>query len=641
MNQTEQSTYGLFIAGIMVALFVLTFGLYWQTHRFEFINLDDPGYVYENATFEKGITQTALYECLTKNAVGNWHPLTMMSYAADVWVAQKLGWWKIGQRQDQTNRVAGIFHIHNAFLHACNAVLLFLFLLVLSRWYNKTDNQGQHLCEFSCLFCAALAAAFWAWHPLRAESVAWISSRKDVICMFWYLLGHLIYFKAVLSSKVKHSSLSSYRSKQMGSIVAVAAYFFAFMGKPTAVVYPVTLLLMDYMVTHLEGVWRRVFFYAGLFGLTFVFCVIVLVYQEVAIGNVPAPLFTRTLNMVVAIGAYVRTTLCPVGLSVFYVYGESLPFEHFCVGIFVCFIFIWTLFPWFKQVQSNIQYCIEKQIITSTPQMKKNGRHPLLVFGVLWFLIALIPVIGIVQVGAACRADRYTYLSGIGLSIVVFMFMFECVRHLKHPWQMFSCVGVALLGASLLFYVGDQQIRVWQDDFHLYNHALEWNPENDMAHGNLGVRLMEEDRHDEAFPHICMYGVFKKDYLLVQRVLGSFLRIPKGSRRHVSNEEMLDIVIKDDVPMAMEKHWAYSMIAGMRGCFALAESEIRKALAINSENGYVWHTLATILMATEGQEDAALETYKKSLTLLPKKTYLYPQISIAIHRLEQKTKNAE
>lgn len=627
--------------GIILILLICTLGLYFKTYGFEFVNFDDSVYVYENSIFENRINNATIMECFTKIIAGNWHPLTMFSYGIDVWLAQQLGWWKIGLLQDQISAVAGIFHLHNALLHAFNSVLLFIFLFLLIRGPQQRLNFPS--CKPSTLIIvSAAAAAFWAWHPLRVESVAWVSSRKDVVCIFWFLLGHIIYLNEVLYRASSGKIYVRDRRYWVGIVLTCITYILSFMGKPTAVVYPFTLLLMELMFIGIQGIiYRRWCFYIGLLMITSVFCGIVLICQEAAIGNVPAPLFMRLLNAMVSIGAYIGTTIFPFYLSVFYVYGESFSFIQLIFGAWVCGILTWVVYPFIKQIKMDIQQGLRSVPAGIEKEYLTDRKIVLGALGTSWFLITLIPVIGIIQVGDACRADRYTYLSGIGLSIGMCMVLLAIMKRITFVWLYYVLGLMTCVGVCIFFAFTYHQIDVWRDDFHLYHHALVLNPENGIAHGNLGVRLIEEKRFNEALPHICMYGVFYKNNTLIKNLLSALVNIEKGQCKIIKSEEIFNINIADNDPRAMEKHWAYSLIAVMRGCYALAESEIKKALSINAQNGYMYHTLAIILIATEGRESEALSAYKTSLELLPSGTYLGPQIRRSIRALEEKVTRTE
>ena len=211
-----------------VCLFLLTLALYWPVHRFAFINYDDPTYVTKNKHVKAAWQWTGVEWAFTTRAASNWHPLTWLSHMTDVQL------WGLDP---------GGHHLTNAFLHAVNAVLVFL---VCRRMTN---------CQWPSFFVAAL----FAWHPLRVESVAWISERKDVLSMFFFLLtlyGYALYVESRSRSLAAPAGEGRASLRRCGWIYAGTLVLFGLglMSKPKLVTVPFVLLLLDFWPLQRAGI---------------------------------------------------------------------------------------------------------------------------------------------------------------------------------------------------------------------------------------------------------------------------------------------------------------------------------------------------------------------------------------------------
>jgi len=204
---------------ICLILALGTLGLYWQVHGFAFLNFDDPDYVTENPVVKQGLSFSGILWAFTHFFASNWHPLTWISHMLDV---QIFG----------LNPAAP--HVINVFLHAANAILLFLLL------YRMTNAQWR----------SAIVAGLFAWHPLHVESVAWISERKDVLSTLFGLLslhGYTSHVLRILRERLA-SGLPEPKGIKFTREYFLALIFFALslMAKPMLVTLPLLMLLLDY-----------------------------------------------------------------------------------------------------------------------------------------------------------------------------------------------------------------------------------------------------------------------------------------------------------------------------------------------------------------------------------------------------------
>ena len=351
-----------------VAMFAGTLALYWPAHEFQLINFDDPVYVEPPSRVAEGFTAGSIRWALT-SFYFNWHPLTWMSLMADY---QLFG------------GSPGAMHLHHALLHAINGALLFLLLL---RW---TDRR----------WVSFAIAAIFAVHPLRLEPVIWISARKDVLnALFWLLALH------TYTSYVRTPSTASRR------IPAIATHIFFMLGlaaKGMIVTFPVMLMLLDVwpLKRYSAGAnparfWRLTREKIPLFALAVVGVLVTVVGQRSAdtiSATSDVPLAWRIANALHAYVIYLGNTVWPANLSAVYphpaVFGDPVPEELTlgAAGILAAITFgAWT----FRRSQ------------------------PAILIGWLWFILTLLPVIGLIQIGSQSRADRYTYIPSIGLLLAI------------------------------------------------------------------------------------------------------------------------------------------------------------------------------------------------------------------------------
>lgn len=593
-------------------IFLLALAPYLKSAKFDFVNYDDQIYVYENASITNGLSLASAKWAFGKTVTttANWHPLTFISLMTDVSL--------FGVR-------AGPMHLHNAILHACNSVLLFLFLFEILLCVRKRDEvtdaasgpvsgwtlSGAYRVEWAA---AALGAIFWAVHPLRAESVAWIASRKDVLCVFWYLLGMLVHLRGLTrQSSDNHSDSSDARA-------CVVAFFFllAFMSKPTAMVFPVTAMILEYTLTSRVS-WRR----NQLMVYLMVVFVLVTLYAQgsggaIMRGGIPS---MQLLNAVAAIGQYVTTTIVPTGLSFFYPYETSVPLRRLVPGIlFLCVVadlVLRWLWPRWKTYRA-----------TSNDAMSEENRPPippavLYAAGGLWFLVALAPVVGLVQVGMASCADRYTYLSSIGLALIVATAAKDFARHANAIGRWMLTVAAALW-IGCLFFLAVRQVGYWKDTVTLLTHAIQVTRGNHVAHCNLAAYYFEKKDFEKAVLHIRQSAILGMTDIYMPRMEAAMTKL-------AGYDDMLEVLnqeVRDDDPHAAIKYHALGMIASYRKLDASAEAFLRKSVALGGAGYHPWELLG-YLCERQGRYEEAEEAYEMAIKLNPERKALRDRIKDA------------
>ena len=436
----------LFLAAISLVVF-------GQTIRYDFVNFDDDLYVYNAPAIQAGLTAQGIALAFTSQHARNWHPLATLSHMLD---CQLYG------------LKPGGHHATNVILHIITVLLLFRVLREMT----------------GAVWKSAIVAALFAVHPLHVESVAWVSERKDVLSAMFFLL--------MLGAYVRYA-----RGPSMTRYLLVAVLFAAgLMSKPMLVSVPAILLLLDYWPLRRfeqpssttgktkvvdsgnQPCTRQWLFLEKipLFVLAGGSCVATFVLQKRATGAIPPlPFLWRVENAFVSYMIYVWKTLWPTHLAVFY------PHPNNTLPIWVVILAMMLLLA-----------------ITVSAIVFRNKR-PYVFTGWSWYLVMLMPVIGLIQVGEQGHADRYTYLPHIGLFLLAVWFAADvaAVRESRSRFATATAAVIILALASAAFI----QASYWRNSETLWTHALDVTSDNDVAHNNLGYLRVDQGELDKAIAH--------------------------------------------------------------------------------------------------------------------------------------------
>jgi tetratricopeptide (TPR) repeat protein len=434
------------------------------------ILLDDPLYVFENPHVVGGFTAANARWFLTEPHSGNWHPLTSWSHLLDV---QLFG------------LDPGAHHAVSLALHVVNALLLALVLAGLTgAWWRSV-----------------LVAGFFALHPLRVESVAWISERKDVLSGFFFLLAIAAYRRwAARPDRARYALVA----------VTLAA---GLMSKPMLVTLPCVLVLLDiWPLGRLAGLGparpapaapaRSL---AGLivekwplFALSAAVAVVTFVVQHRA-GAVASTLATppaeRVCNALISYWRYIAKTVWPAGLAPFYPPVHRADVAGALIAL--------------------------AGLAAVTALAARRSRRPYLAVGWLWYVGMLVPVIGLIQVGMQAYADRYTYLPTIGLAIAIVWGIGGLVE--RTPAARVAVQGAALLALAALGFATARQVALWKDTRTLFTYTLAVTRDNAAAHQNLGNAFMIAGDPRGAIPHFEEALRLEPEFPLARVDLGSAL----------------------------------------------------------------------------------------------------------------------
>jgi tetratricopeptide (TPR) repeat protein len=543
----------------LAAMVLVVFG---QSLRNGFVDLDDGVYVYANDYVPSGFTWTGIKWAFTNcQPAGIWHPLTWLSLMLD---SQVYGLNPCG------------FHFTNALLHAAATVLLFLAL-----------NQMT-----GTLWRSAFAAAIFAVHPLRVESVAWVAERKDVLSGLFFMLTLLMYARYVRVGARRWSR---------PYILMVVFTLLGLLAKPMLITLPFVLLLLDYWPLQRFTfqspfiVFRRLLIEKlPLFVLAAAASVLAFFAQKVSGAMLPEPFGLRLENAVVSHGLYLMKMFWPEHLAVFY------PFP--------------TIIPWWKVVMGAILL-----LGGTLAVILMRRRFPWLLFGWFWHLGMLVPVIGIIHFGGQALADRYSYLPQIGLYVALAW----GINDLAIAWRI---PRIALgTGAGIIITVlaacSINQISYWRNSKSLWTHNMACTPSNSVAQLNLGKALEADGQRSEAIEHYRQALQLVPNNPIVLYYLGMALVEQGQLNEAVDCFTKVTRILPNDAS-------AYDILGtalAKEGKAVEAIDAYRKALELQPDNPEVCFHLAELL-ASQKQFTEAIQDYELALRWRPD----YPEAQNAL-----------
>ena len=443
---------------------------------------------------------------------------------------------------------SGLHHLTNVVLHAAAAVLLFVLL------FRATGAVWR----------PALVAAIFALHPLHVESVAWIAERKDVLSAFFWMLALLAYVRFVERPIPRRYAL------------LLAAFSAGLMSKSMIVTLPVVALLLDFWPLRRAMSKALITEKLPLFGLSAAACALVVLAQRGA-GAVLSvdqlPVSARLANALVSYVVYAAKLFWPTNLAVFYPFPASLP-------------------AW-RAVAAGAAL-----LAVSALAIHQRGRRPFLLVGWLWYLATLLPVIGIVQVGLQARADRYTYIPLIGLSIGLAWGAADLGSSRPRAVAAIAFTAVIAWAAAARSY-----LSAWHDSAGVFEHAIAATGGNYVACNNLGVALRDRGDAVAAMTQFRAALAIRPEYDQAQNNLGeSLLRQgrPEDALVHIAEALRLN-------PSLPEAHVNLGAILSRQGRTEEAVSQYRIAIELGSANAEAHGGLGAIFTDLGRFEDAVQE----------------------------------
>jgi protein O-mannosyl-transferase len=530
------------VPAVCLMLAAITFAVFGQTVGFGFIDFDDNLYVYENARVTGGLSLKGIIWVFTHSDCNLYHPLTMLSLMTDY---QLYGLH------------AGGYHFTNVLLHTASVILLFLILQQMT----------------GALWRSAFVAAVFAIHPLRAESVAWVAERKDVLSGFFFMLTLAAYVHYVRNPK----SPARY-------LMVAAAFVLALLSKPTVVTLPFVLLLLDYWpLRRVESAGKLALEKLPLLALAAGGCAttVLAVGKEIS-THADISMLSRVGNAVVSYAIYLRQMLWPEGLTPFY----PLPEKGYA---------LWT-----------VAFAFLLLALIGGGVLAFGRKRRWLLTGWLWYLGMLTPMIGLVQVGAFAHADRYTYLPQIGIYLAVTWWVAE--------WQ-FSrmALGALMAGVLGIFMVcAWQQTGIWQNSETLWTYTLACAPDNDIAEDKLGLVLMKKGRLDIAITYFQHAAQIRPGSAEAHNTLGNAL-LQMGKVDDAIAQCRQAVGLRPDDADA----WGNLGNALFRkGKADDAIAAFQKALQLNPASAMAHNNLGAVFLQ-KGNLDDAIGEYQKALQIKP------------------------
>lgn len=426
---------------ICLILIAATIAVYAGVLGSAFTNLDDNVYVTDNPQVQAGLTPASMAWAFTATYRCTYQPMVWLSFMLD----RQIG-----------GPGPSLFHLTNLLLHIACTLLLFL---ILTRLTGSSWRSG-------------FVALLFAIHPLHVESVAWVAERKDVLSTLFWFLTILAYLRYVERRDVK-----SY-------LLVVAGTALGLMSKPMLVTLPITLLLLDHWPlgrTADTPLKRLVLEKAPLFALAAASCVVTYIVQQSggAMGSTQMyPIGVRAANAIISYVAYIRMMVWPAGLAVFYPHpGKTLALSS-------------AIIPAVLLVAASIL------------AIKAGKRRPYIAVGWFWYVITLIPVIGLVQISAHSMADRFTYVPLIGLFVIAGWGIPELLAVVKSAQVRCGIlVGSAAAASIALAICAHTQVGYWTDSEILFQHTVAVTRPNALAQNNWGEALASRGRSNEAASH--------------------------------------------------------------------------------------------------------------------------------------------
>ena len=525
-----------------------TLALYNPVSRYPFLTFDDQRYVTENWHVQAGLRWETIDWAFTTYDAANWHPLTWLSHALD--------WQLFGKNP------AG-HHYTNVLLHAANVVLLFLLLQAAT----------------GCAWRSWMVAALFAVHPINVESVVWIAERKNVLSMLFFLLALWAY-----GGYARRPGIARYSA-------VVVLFALGLMAKPQVITLPFVLLLWDYWpLRRTLPVSRLALEKLPLLAMSIASAVIT-VQAQAAGGAVRSaleyPLADRIQNALVAYATYALKAVWPARLAPLYPHpGSSLPAWQILLAV----LFLGIVTAW---------------VIAAR-------RHRYLVVGWFWFLGTLVPMIGLVTVGAIAMADRYAYLPFVGLFIMVSWGAADLAQAWRSPRAVLAIPAVTLLALAV---AAHHQIDYWKDNVTLWTHTLAVTGPNFVAEDSLGVGLAAEGRMEEAAAHFQRAVEISPEDPIGNFNLAAYAQ-QKGDLQEAARRYQLMLQLKSDARLQADTYSRLGTVYRAMGNFSQARESYREALQLVPDNPLVLVQLGVLAQQMQNF-DEAIADYSKAMAIQP------------------------
>jgi protein O-mannosyl-transferase len=584
---------------VCLLLAIGTMLVYLPVRNHEFVNYDDQGFLTDNPTVQAGLTWTGIRWAFTTFDTGNWQPVTWLSHMLDCHL--------FGLR-------AGLHHLVNVAFHTVNACLLFLLLLRLT---TVASNTNVTAASNGALWSSATVAALFAWHPMRVESVAWASERKDLLCAFFFLLTIMAYARYARGvsnggREIKNAGAGESRSfvpkilflqaEHPGETSRASAFYFlalllfmlGLMSKPMLVTLPCVLLLLDYWPLQRwpgkESQSRRRLMLEKwpFFALSAVSAAVTSIAQHHAGAMIQMqdyPMRFRLEHAVLGYGEYLVKTVFPANLAIFYPVPRTT--------------------SWLAVLASGAALVLISWLV-----WRERRRKPFWMTGWFWFLGMLVPVIGLVKVGDQFIADRYTYLPSIGLFVGIVFSLAGLIAKRRVKPVLWASVAAVVLAGCLAGTA--RQLGFWQNTETLFVRALAVTKDNAVVHNNLGGTLLQKGRVDEAMEHFKQALAIDPNYARSKKNLGLCLvRLGRLDEAAACFQQALELD-----PRSVDALENLATLHLRSGRMDEAMGYLRQARELQPSSSKAFNNLGVEFLQT-GRLDEAAKAFQRAVDLQP------------------------
>ena len=581
MHLKEVNLKPLFLKAVIpCAIILIILFTYSDVWKHQFLNYDDTVYVTENNHVQNGLTIEGIRWAFGFVGASSWHPMTWISHMMD---CQLFG------------LAPGAHHMVNVTIHILNA--LFLFLII----FRITGARYK----------AAVVALLFAVHPLNVESVAWVAERKNVLCTLFFMIALYTYVHYAERKKIWMYCL------------VLFAYMLGLMSKPSIITFPFLLLILDYWPLRRWGredachsvdavgttpfrrflvrflafrkseaaflIFEKVPFII-LSLISFYLSIISLSKFHVVINYDLIPVDLRIHNLFVSIMKYLGNMVWPFELSIYYPFPKSIPVVHFLLALsFVLLITVMTTM-WRKS-------------------------RPWLFTGWFWFLIALVPVGGLIQAGLWPEmADRYMYIPMIGLFL---MLVWECDARIRGGCS--KTLKVILCCALLVYFISLTKVQnlYFSNSYALFTRAVAVTNNNFLAYNNIGSALLSLNRVDEAMIYFGKAIAINPKYDLALNNYGDCLAM-KGD--YINAGSYFSRAIAINPKNTLDAYVILSWTQAQRGYPDEAKKLLAKAMELDPDNGEAKvHNLLGVILSTQGnkEKEAAIRHFQIAVKKKP------------------------
>lgn len=572
---------------IALSVAVVTFAVYLPTLQNGFINWDDNEYVYKN-TFIRSFDAHLFKSAFTEFHASNWHPLTWISHAFDyaIWGLNPLG-----------------HHLTNNILHTLNTlvvVFLVMRLMEIARKAAANDGLSEPLLNDRMIMITGTATGLlFGVHPLHVESVAWVAERKDLLCAFFFLLSIITYTHYVTDIRSRAATNPASRFLNKNYLLATGFFILSLLSKPMAVSLPLVLLILDWFpfgkIHSLRSLWSALVEKIPFISLSLVSSLLTIMAQSRTIYSLKfIPLSARLSVAAEALMVYLIKTVLPINLVPFYPYPKNM-----------------SLF--------SLEHIIPILILLGVTAACIAVMRSRKLWISLWsyYVITLIPVLGIVQVGSQSMADRYMYLPILGPLTVIGLTVARIYEKLSilNRWNSaLKMAGylIAITVLAFLSYATVRQISVWKNSVVFWSYVTNREPTATIAYNNLGNAYLANGQVDMAIDQYHNALRLEPDFEKAHNNLGNAY-FSKGLFDMAIDQYRDALKLRPDYA---EAHFDLGNAYFSKDLFDRAIDQYRDALRLKPDYGEAHYNLGLIYL-NRGSQDMAKTEFELALKTMP------------------------